>query len=63
MAKAMRSGKKLKVVFLNILKYFIIAKGGILILGLKVRRFLRIDIIKNRTRMQHDFVSTNSKKD
>jgi len=63
MAKAMRIGKKLKVAFLNILKYFIILKGGILILALKVPRFSRTDTWQNRTRMQHDFVSTKTKKD
>ena len=44
MVEAMRPGKKLKVVFLNILKYFIIATGDILILDLKAPRFSRINI-------------------
>jgi len=39
MVKAMRPGKKLKVIFLNILKYFIIAKGDILNLGLESPQF------------------------
>jgi len=34
MVKAMRQGRKHKVAFLNILKYFMTEKRGILILGL-----------------------------